>query len=144
MKKRKRFQPRVGLRVRSAYNGGHVFVIDASVRGERLYHEQNSDRWWTREELRAATHASDPSGHFTGQKAPERGLSQGEVRRLRKIRADAFKAVPAKRFTSPTTGPRRECLGCGKLFKPPRPWSKFHDKPCHDAYWKKIRTAGKR
>lgn len=141
---KKGFRPRVGMRVRSAFQSNHVFMIDASVRGERLYHEQDSDRWWTKAELRPATHVSDAAGHFTGQKAPDKPLTQGELRRLRKTRVNAFKAVPVKQLKAPTAGARVECVGCGKMFKPPRPWSKFHDKPCHDAYWKKIRTAGKR
>jgi hypothetical protein len=130
----KKFRPRKGLKVRSAFNTEHVFLIDASVRGERLYHEKDSDRWWTRGELRP----------FRGTKGDLRPLSHGEVMRLRKTRVNAFKAAPAKQLKAPTTGLRIECIGCGKKFRPPRPWSKFHDKACHNAYWKKIRTAGKR
>jgi len=128
--------------VRSAFQAGHVFEIDASVRGERLYHEKNTDRWWTRGELRPYRHGDlEAQGATNGAKG---GLSQGEVRRLRKMRANAFKAVPAKQLKAPSTGTRVECLCCGEKFIPPRPWSKFKNKEHHNRYWKKIRTAGKR
>ncbi len=32
----------------------------------------------------------------------------------------------------------KPCKGCKVMFTPKVEWQKFHDKDCHDAYWKGV------
>ena len=44
---------RTGQQVRSIYEPQRSFRIDKSIQPERLFHEEGSDRWYTRSELLA-------------------------------------------------------------------------------------------
>jgi hypothetical protein len=127
-KRRKKF--RTGQSVCSVYDPQRKFRIDKSVKPERLFHEEGSDRWYTRNELRAIGEANESPARVDAKVLADIG----------RMRSLAFRGVSGKQLAE--TGPtklleKRSCLECEIEFTPKRVKQKFCRDAHRTAYWKR-------
>lgn len=131
MKRKPKF--RVGQRVRSIYNPERVFRIDKSILPERIFHEQGTDRWWTKRELLAL---GDSKTGFMELAPSKKGGRMG-------THPHAFQGISGKELGQSGTIENlkaRNCLECGESFKPGKRWQKFCSDYCRRINWKRMHS----
>lgn len=136
-RRRRKFKPRKGLTVLSAYDPTYKVVLDKSIQPERLFHEKNTGnpgRWWAKSELR----------RFVSDDLIPKPLTM-ITQSLAADRAQlAIGAASSQQLRAPLP-PKQQCKGCAIKFRPPdrRP-RKFHSVDCERIYAKKKRDAAER
>jgi hypothetical protein len=116
--------------VRSIYDAHRTFRIDRSISPERLFHEEGSDRWYTRNELLAIKEAN----------ISVIGLDANIERERTIMRSLAFRGLSGRQLTGaqPAKQPEtRRCRECEIAFTPKHKRQKFCCGPHRTAYWKR-------
>lgn len=126
--KSRRQQFRVGQKVRSVHDPKHVFVIDASVIPDRVFHEKGSGRWWQRNEMRLLG-APEEIGKSLTPKA-SRTHSKTHPVNVKDLLGAQLRAHEPKQPV-----PMRNCEECNNPFKPRRKWQRFDTEKCRRENW---------
>jgi hypothetical protein len=127
-KRKRKF--RIGQAVASIYDPQRAFRIDESVSPERLFHEEGSDRWYTRTELLALGRANE---------RPRR-VDAATLAAAGRTRSLAFRGISGKQLVEGTAvkvAETRKCLECEAEFTPRRKRQKFCCDSHRTTYWKR-------